>query len=191
MHLLLCFCRWRRVAEMENGKQPCTKGLQLTKNINPNGAPSSTGSQAFKMISPVDIPCGTPPFPLFKKPSFLNHVGDGRSGTMKQYPEPSQGKLSTPDDRNKQILMQHQPSDKAPISGDGVAASSSSGLPLDSDKPGNQPKSKWDRNLNNSNMDPKKLKRWRIFSCINCYDQYCSSFVEIVPFLYCFQLSLY
>lgn len=144
---------------MENGKQPCTKGLQLTINKNPNGAPSSTGSQAFKMISPVDIPCGTPPFPLFKKPSFLNHVGDGRSGTMKQYPEPSQGKLSTPDDRNKQILMQHQPSDKAPISGDGVAASSSSGLPLNSDKPGNQPKSKWDRNLNNSNMDPKKLKR--------------------------------
>ena len=138
---------------MENGKPSCPMGLQLAISKNPNGEPSSTGGQAFKLISRVGVPFATP---LFKKPSFMNHGGDGSSGTMmKQQLKPYQGKLmnSTPDDRNKKILMQLRSDKAAPISG------SSSDVPSNSDQPRNLTRSKSDRNLNNSNMDPKKLKR--------------------------------
>ena len=142
---------------MENTKPSCPMGLQLAIRKNPNGSPSSTGGQAFKLISPVGVgvPFATPLFTLFKKPSFMNHGVDGSSGTMKkQHLEPSQGKLmNTPDDWNKKILMQHRSDKAAPVSG------SISDVPSNSDQPRNLTRSKWDRNLNNSNMDPKKLKR--------------------------------
>ena len=60
---------------------------------------------------------------------------------------------STPDDMNKKILMQLRSDKVAPISG------SSSDVPSNYDQPRNLTRSKSDRNLNNSNMDPKKLKR--------------------------------
>ena len=138
---------------MENGKPSCPMGLQLAINKNPNGEPSSTGGQAFKLISRVGV---TFPTPLFKKPSFMNHGGDGSNGTMmKQQLKPYQGKLmnSTPDDRNKKILMQLRSDKAAPILG------SSSDVPSKSDQPRNLTRSKSHRNLNNSNMDPKMLKR--------------------------------
>ena len=127
-------------------------GLQLAISKNPNGAPSSTSGQAFKLISPVGVSFATP---LFKKPPFLNHGGDGISGTMmKEQLKPSQGKLmNTPDDRNMKMLMQLRSDKAAPISG------SSSDVPSNFDQPRNLKSSKSDRNLNNSNMDPKKLKR--------------------------------
>ena len=138
---------------MENGKPSCPMGLQLAISKNPNGEPSSTGGQAFKLISRVGVQFRTP---LFKKPSFMNHGGDGSSGTMmKQQLKHYQGKLmnSTPDDRNKKILMPLRSDKAAPISGP------SSDVPSNSDKPRNLTRSKSHRNLNNSNMDPKKLKR--------------------------------
>lgn len=94
----------------------------------------------------------------------MNNGGDGSSGTMKKHPEPSQGKLintTQHDHRNKKILMSYQASDKGPpVSGKGLVESSTGDVPSNSDQPPrNQTRSKWDRNLNNTNMDPKKLKR--------------------------------
>ena len=111
-------------------------GLQLAISKNPNGKPSSTSGQAFKLISRVGVPFATP---LFKKPSFINHGGDGSSGAMmKQQLKPYQGKHmnSTPDDRNKKILMQLRSDKAAPISG------SSSDVPSNSDQPRNLTRSK-------------------------------------------------
>lgn len=139
---------------MENEKASCGRGLQFEKSKNPSGASPS---------SPVGVQLATPLFTLFKKPSFMNNGGDGSSGTMKKHPEPSQGKLinTTPHDhRNKKILMPYQASDKGPpISGKGLVGSSTFDVPSNSDQPPRKTRSKWDRNLNNTNMDPKKLKR--------------------------------
>ena len=65
---------------MENGKPSCPMGLQLAISKNPNGEPSSTGGQAFKLIYRVGVPFA------------MDYGGDGSSGTMmKQQLKPSQG----------------------------------------------------------------------------------------------------
>lgn len=185
---------------MEDGKPPCNMGLQTKLSQITDGTPPSTGSEAFKMISPVDVRFTSGLASSFKKPSFVNHCGDHSSsiGAVRQlFLEPSHGKLAgNPDSWNKQMIL-YQPSDKAPFSGNGGVVTSSTSSPLKSDQPGNETRSKWDRNLNNSNMDPRKLRRCpsRFFFFSSFFPLYLLllsivQFVELVPFLYWFQLSL-